>query len=50
MSNLYRLVPLRILRRTPGVLFDEIVPSDIPKIHGIDRVIHSANNKYPKNK
>ena len=38
MSTLYRLVPLRILRRTPGVLFDEIVPSDIPKIHGVDRV------------
>ena len=47
MSNLYRLVPLRILRRTPGVLFDEIVPSDIPKIHGIDRVIHSANSISP---
>lgn len=47
MSTLYRLVPLRILRRTPGVLFDEMVPSDIPKIHGIDRVIHSANSISP---
>ena len=47
MSTLYRLVPLRILRRTPGVLFDEIVPSDIPKIHGVDRVIHSANSISP---
>ena len=47
MSNLYRLIPLRILRRTSGVSFDEIVPSDIPRIHGIDRVIHLANSISP---
>ena len=47
MTNLYRLIPLRILRRTPGVSFDEIVPSDIPRIHGVDRVIHSANSISP---
>ena len=47
MSTLYRLVPLRMLRRTEGVKFDEIVPSDIPKIHGIDRVIHGANSISP---
>lgn len=47
MSNLYRLIPLRILRRTYGVSFDEIVPSDIPRIHGIDRVIHLANSISP---
>ena len=47
MSNLYRLIPLRILRRTPGVSFDEIVPSDIPRINGVDRVIHSANSISP---
>ena len=44
---MYRLIPLRILRRTAGVKFDEMVPSDIPKIHGIDRVIHSANSISP---
>lgn len=47
MSSLYRLIPLRMLRRTPGVHFDEMVPSDIPKIHGIDRVIHAANSISP---
>ena len=47
MSNLYRLIPLRVLRRTTGVKFDEIVPSDIPKIHGIDRVIHGPNSISP---
>ena len=47
MSNLYRLIPLRMLRRTTGVKFDEMVPSDIPKIDGIDRVIHGPNSISP---
>lgn len=47
MSILYRIIPLRVLRRTPGVHFDEMVPSDIPKIDGIDRVIHAANSISP---
>ena len=45
--EMYRLFPLRVLRRTTGVLFDEIVPSDIPKISGIDRVIHGPNGISP---
>tara|TARA_Y100000389_G_scaffold204972_1_gene261464 strand:+ start:27534 stop:28082 length:549 start_codon:yes stop_codon:yes gene_type:complete len=44
---MYRLIPLRVLRRTAGVKFDEVVPSDIPKIHGIDRVIHGPNSVSP---
>ena len=44
---MYRLIPLRLLRRTRGVKFDEMVPSDIPKIHGIDRVIHAPNSISP---
>jgi hypothetical protein len=47
MSRLYRIIPMRMLRRTPGVKFDEMVPSDIPKIDGIDRVIHGANSISP---
>ena len=47
MSILYRLIPLRVLRRTSGVKFDEIVPSDLPKISGIDRVIHKPNSISP---
>ena len=47
MSLLYRLIPLRMLRRTSGVKFDEMVPSDIPKIDGIDRVIHGPNSISP---
>lgn len=44
---MYRLVPLRMLRRTKGVSFDEMVPSDIPKITGIDRIIHGPNSISP---
>lgn len=44
---MYRLIPLRNLRRTKGVKFDEMVPSDIPVIHGIDRVIHGPNSISP---
>lgn len=44
---MYRLIPLRTLRRTAGVVFEEVVPSDIPKIHGIDKVIHTANGVSP---
>lgn len=46
-SLLYRIIPLRMLRRTQGVKFDEMVPSDIPKIDGIDRVIHGPNSISP---
>ena len=45
--SLYRLIPLRMLRRTNGVIFDEMVPSDIPKIDGIDKVIHGPNSISP---
>ena len=44
---MYRIIPLRVLRRTSGVLFDELVPSDIPRINGIDRVIHGPNSISP---
>jgi hypothetical protein len=44
---MYRIIPLRMLRRTTGVKFDEMVPSDIPKIDGIDRVIHAPNSISP---
>ena len=44
---MYRLIPLRILRSTPGVRFNEIPKSDIPKIDGIDQVIHGANSISP---
>ena len=44
---MYRLIPLRMLRRTRGVKFDEMVPSDIPRIDGIDKVVHGPNSISP---
>jgi len=44
---MYRLIPLRTLRRTSGVKFDEIIPSDIPKVDAIDKVIHGPNTMSP---
>jgi len=44
---MYRIIPLRVMRRTAGVKFDEIVPSDIPKIDGIDRIVHGPNSISP---
>lgn len=44
---MYRLIPLRVLRRTAGVKFDEMVPSDIPIINGIDKVVHGPNSISP---
>ena len=44
---MYRLIPLRGLRNTAKVQFHELVPSDIPQIHSIDRVIHEAYATSP---
>jgi hypothetical protein len=40
VAGLYRIVPLRELRRTPGVLFDLVPMELLPRIDGIDRVLH----------
>ena len=54
---LYRLIPLRILRRTSGVFFDEMVPSDIHKIlffstvgdfYILVLILHRENNNFSK--
>ena len=47
MTSLYKLLSLRTLRWTTGVKIDEMVPSDISKIYGIDRVIHASNSISP---
>ena len=38
---------MRTLRQTLGVQFHEMAKSDIPKISGIDRVIHAPNSISP---
>ena len=44
---MYRLIPLRVLRQTVGVKFNEMPRSDIPKIDGIDQVFHGPNSISP---
>lgn len=44
---MYRIVPLRALRNTPRVRFHEVVPSDIPHVHGLDRIIHEPYATSP---
>lgn len=43
-KEMYRLLPLRILRQTTDIKFDEIPQCDIPDI---DRVIHGPNGISP---
>lgn len=45
---MYRLIPMRVIRHTSGAKFDEMIPSDIPFIHGINRVIHAPNSISPE--
>ena len=44
---MYRLIPLRVLRQTSGVKFNEIPKSDIPRIDGVDQVFHGLNSISP---
>lgn len=45
--GLYRIIPLKVLRRTEGVTFDNVPVEAIPKIDAIDRVIHKSNAVSP---
>jgi hypothetical protein len=40
VAGLYRIIPLRVLRNTPGVSFDLVPIEVLPRIDGIDRVLH----------
>ena len=45
--GLYRIIPLKVLRRTEGVTFDNVPVEAIPKIDAIDRVIHKSKAISP---
>lgn len=47
IPRLYKIIPLKELRRTPGVNFDYLSNKDLPKIDGIDRVIHTTGAVSP---
>jgi hypothetical protein len=47
VKGLYKIIPLKPFRKTPGVMFD-IVPMEMfPRIDGIDRVIHEGGAVSP---
>lgn len=47
VAALYRIIPLRVLRRTPGVSFDLVPTEVLPHIDGIDRVLHDGGAVSP---
>ena len=46
-SIFYSIIPLQVLRRTPGVLFDNVPLAALPRIDAIDRVLHAAGAVSP---
>ena len=47
VAGLYRIIPLRVLRKTPGVSFDLVPTEALPHIDGIDRVLHENGAVSP---
>lgn len=47
VKDFYKVIKLKEFRKTEGVSFDIMVESMIPKIHGIDRVIHEEGAISP---
>ncbi len=47
IPSLYKIIPLKELRKTPGVNFDYLSNKDLPRIDGIDRVIHTTGAVSP---
>ncbi len=47
IPGLYRIIPLNLFRKTPGVIFDNVPVKAFPQIGAIDRVIHESNAISP---
>ncbi len=47
VKDLYKIIKLRVLRRTPGVYFDALDRDLVPQIDAIDRVIHEHDAYSP---
>ncbi len=47
VSGLYRIVPLKVLRRTPGVSFDVVPLQAFPRVDALDRVVHGQGAVSP---
>lgn len=47
IKDLYKVIMLKEFRRTPGVDFDVMINSMVPKIDAVDRVIHRGSAISP---
>ncbi|MBU0482903.1 MAG: hypothetical protein KKB30_00105 [Proteobacteria bacterium] len=47
VKDLYKIIPLNVFRRTPGVYFDNVPTKALPRIDAIDRVIHEQKAISP---
>lgn len=47
IDGLYKIIPMKIFRRTPGVSFDCLSVKDLPRIDAIDRVLHVGGAVSP---
>ncbi|PTN31302.1 hypothetical protein [Desulfonatronum sp. SC1] len=47
IQDFYKIIPMKPLRRTPGVIFDNVPMELLPRINAIDRVIHAQSAVSP---
>lgn len=47
IEGFYSILPLRAFRRTPGVEFHVLEQEHIPRVDGVDRVIHHSDAQSP---
>jgi hypothetical protein len=47
VPGLYKIIPLNLFRKTPGVIFDNVPTKAFPRISAIDRVIHQGSATSP---
>ena len=47
VAGLYRIIPLKVLRRTPQVSFDVVPPNAFPRADAMDRVLHEGGAISP---
>ncbi len=47
VEDFYKVIPLLSFRKTPGVEFDIIPGAMIPRVDGVDRVIHTGASPSP---
>lgn len=47
VPDFYTIIPMKEFRRTPGVEFHILSRDSIPRVDGVDRVIHATNAQSP---